>query len=108
MGGVFIVLAAGMGFSTATAFLEMCFGAVIRSYKYKIPLHEELMNELKFLIRCWGLTKPVRTSSEEDNVDGDGGNRKADDEKNGFDDLENDLYNYEPDLTKSNEIKHSI
>lgn len=86
----------------------MSFGAVSRSFKYKIPLREELINELKFLMRCSGLTKPVRTSSEEDNVDGDGGSRKSDDEKNDFDDLANDLYNYAPDITKSNEIKHSI
>lgn len=65
VGGVFIVLVTGVIGSTLTAMIEMSFGALSRSMKYKIPLKEELKNEFKFLLRCKGLTKPVRTSSEE-------------------------------------------
>ncbi|XP_077295106.1 glutamate receptor ionotropic, kainate 2-like isoform X2 [Arctopsyche grandis] len=60
VGGVFVVLVGGCVLAIVTAAGEMIFNVAGRSRKHKIPFRKELVDELKFVAKCSGDTKPVR------------------------------------------------
>ncbi|KAK0092608.1 hypothetical protein PV326_001041 [Microctonus aethiopoides] len=60
VGGVFLVLVAGVAVSILYTAWEMIWGVGCTAYKERVPFKRELMEELKFIARCRGTVKPVR------------------------------------------------
>nr|AQN78518.1 ionotropic receptor 12 [Meteorus pulchricornis] len=60
VGGVFVVLVAGVAVSILYTAWEMLWGIGCTAYKERVPFKRELMDELKFIARCRGTVKPVK------------------------------------------------
>ncbi|VVC31772.1 Ionotropic glutamate receptor, L-glutamate and glycine-binding domain,Receptor, ligand binding [Cinara cedri] len=60
VGGVFIVLCSGVGVSAILAFLEMFWKLWKTTTKEKVSFKSEFKDELKFIAKCRGSTKPAR------------------------------------------------
>ncbi|KAI5730902.1 hypothetical protein M8J77_001892 [Diaphorina citri] len=60
VGGVFVVLIAGCGVSFLFSLLEFLWNVRKVAVEEKLSPYEAFMLELKFAIRCYGTSKPVR------------------------------------------------
>nr|QHN69171.1 ionotropic receptor 2 [Sirex noctilio] len=60
VGGVFLVLVTGVALSCFYTVWELLWDVGCTSCKEDVPFKEELVEELKFVIKCSGTTKPVR------------------------------------------------
>ena len=60
VGGCFVVLICGSIFAIFISILEMLLDIYQRSRELEVPFVEELINEMKFFIKCQGNTKTVR------------------------------------------------
>ncbi|PSN42075.1 Glutamate receptor ionotropic [Blattella germanica] len=60
VGGVFVVLVAGLIMACLIALLELLCHICEISRREKVPFREELSAELKFITRCHGSTKRIR------------------------------------------------
>uniref|UniRef100_T1IYW2 Glutamate receptor ionotropic, kainate 2 n=1 Tax=Strigamia maritima TaxID=126957 RepID=T1IYW2_STRMM len=60
VGGVFVVLIGGMGFACVIAIVEFMWNIRNSVKEGRGSLCSELMNDLKFVVKCRGSTKPVR------------------------------------------------
>lgn len=60
VGGVFVVLIGGMGISAVTAICEFLWNARELATDENASFCEELGNEVNFILKCSGNTKPVR------------------------------------------------
>ncbi|KAG4072066.1 hypothetical protein HA402_015565 [Bradysia odoriphaga] len=58
--GVFLLLIIGIAVAVLCNSIEMLFAVLSRSIDNKVPFKEELIAELKFIIKCRGNTKTVR------------------------------------------------
>lgn len=67
VGGVFVVLLAGMGFACIVALLEFLWNIRNTVKENRGSLCSEITNELKFVMQCHGSTKPARKAPEPDN-----------------------------------------
>uniref|UniRef100_A0A4D5RB87 Glutamate receptor 1 n=1 Tax=Scolopendra viridis TaxID=118503 RepID=A0A4D5RB87_SCOVI len=65
VGGVFVVLLSGMGFACVVALIEFMWNIRNTVKENRGSLCSEMLNELKFVIRCYGSTKPVRKNAVE-------------------------------------------
>ncbi|KAF2349519.1 hypothetical protein FHG87_019724 [Trinorchestia longiramus] len=70
VGGVFVVLIGGMGLALVVAIFEFLGECVNISKDDDIPLMDVLRQELRFVLKCKGSTKPIRKKSS-DNGDED-------------------------------------
>uniref|UniRef100_A0A182K4K3 Uncharacterized protein n=1 Tax=Anopheles christyi TaxID=43041 RepID=A0A182K4K3_9DIPT len=60
VGGVFFVLFVGCSFASLFGCCELFCVIAHRARRHKVPFREELMEELRFVAKCHGNTKPVR------------------------------------------------
>ncbi|KAI4498716.1 hypothetical protein M0802_006183 [Mischocyttarus mexicanus] len=60
VGGVFLVLFVGIGFSLIFTIFELVWEVAMKSIKENLSFKEEIMEELKFIAKCTTATKPVR------------------------------------------------
>lgn len=65
VGGVFVVLMAGLGFACIISVCEFIWRSRKVAVEEREPLCVELCNELKFAITCGGSTKPVKKARED-------------------------------------------
>ncbi|XP_066999471.2 glutamate receptor ionotropic, kainate 2 isoform X2 [Anabrus simplex] len=65
VGGVFLVLVAGTGLGMFIAILELLWCVGQTAYREKVSFMHELTEELKFIIKLHGSTKPVRKYNQE-------------------------------------------
>uniref|UniRef100_A0A646QE29 Kainate2 n=1 Tax=Hemiscolopendra marginata TaxID=943146 RepID=A0A646QE29_9MYRI len=65
VGGVFVVLLSGMGFACIVALIEFMWNIRNTVKENRGSICSEMLNELKFVIRCYGSTKPVRKHTVE-------------------------------------------
>ena len=66
VGGVFVVLVVGLCLACIIAIFEMLCNVYETSQRAKVSFRDELIEELKFIIRCHGSTKPVRKYNHQD------------------------------------------
>ncbi|CAL4122174.1 unnamed protein product, partial [Meganyctiphanes norvegica] len=64
VGGVFVVLMGGMGLALVVAMIEFLFLCRDIAQEDEIPFSMVVMEELKFVLKCKGSTKPVRKKKE--------------------------------------------
>ncbi|RZF41431.1 hypothetical protein LSTR_LSTR000145 [Laodelphax striatellus] len=67
VGGVFVVLVCGVFVACFVALGELFYD--VSTKEERGPLREELMQELRFITRCRGSTKPVRKAGSEEEED---------------------------------------
>ncbi|XP_014608313.1 PREDICTED: glutamate receptor ionotropic, kainate 2-like [Polistes canadensis] len=60
VGGVFLVLFVGIGFSLLYTIFELVWDVAMKSIKENLSFKEEMMEELRFIAKCTTETKPVR------------------------------------------------
>ncbi|XP_025421709.1 glutamate receptor ionotropic, kainate 3-like isoform X2 [Sipha flava] len=77
VGGVFIVLCSGVGVAAILAALEMFWTLWKTTSKEKVSFKSEFKDELKFIAKCRGSTKPARKkqNSSADNSKATGSNQ---------------------------------
>ncbi|XP_050428924.1 glutamate receptor ionotropic, kainate 2-like [Adelges cooleyi] len=78
VGGVFIVLCSGVGVAAILAGLEMFWMLWKTSSKEKISFKNEFKEELKFIAKCRGSTKPARKRHSSDSSNPTGSNQYID------------------------------
>ncbi|XP_071445424.1 glutamate receptor ionotropic, kainate 2-like [Hetaerina americana] len=65
VGGVFVVLIGGVALACVIAWLELFWKVAMNSIKNKTPFWSEIKEEIKFVFKCHGSTKPVRKKEDE-------------------------------------------
>ncbi|XP_058983025.1 glutamate receptor ionotropic, kainate 2 isoform X2 [Musca domestica] len=60
LGGVFLVTIVGCVFGIFVSILEMLIGVKQRCDENKVPFKAELMDEIRFVMKCSGNTKPAK------------------------------------------------
>ncbi|XP_018022074.1 glutamate receptor ionotropic, kainate 5-like [Hyalella azteca] len=73
VGGVFVVLLGGMGLALVVAIFEFLGECINISKDDEIPFVKVLRQELRFIFKCKGSTKPIRKKASEagDDIDDD-------------------------------------
>ncbi|KAF7387251.1 hypothetical protein HZH68_012928 [Vespula germanica] len=60
VGGVFLVLFVGIGFSFVFTLFELVWEVAVKSIKENLSFKEEMLEEIKFIAKCTSATKSVR------------------------------------------------
>ncbi|XP_063982898.1 glutamate receptor ionotropic, kainate 2-like [Diachasmimorpha longicaudata] len=60
VGGVFLVLVVGIAVSFVLSILEMLYDVICTSFREKVSFKQEIIEELKFILKFKGNVKPVR------------------------------------------------
>ncbi|XP_047363593.1 glutamate receptor ionotropic, kainate 2-like isoform X4 [Vespa velutina] len=60
VGGVFLVLFVGIGFSFIFTLFELIWEVAVKSIKENLSFKEEMLEEIKFVAKCTSATKSVR------------------------------------------------
>ncbi|XP_053993470.1 glutamate receptor ionotropic, kainate 2-like [Hylaeus volcanicus] len=60
VGGVFLVLSVGVGLSFFYTLFELLWDVIATAKREKVPIKDELIEEVRFIIKCSGTSKPVR------------------------------------------------
>ncbi|KAK3923037.1 Glutamate receptor ionotropic, kainate 2 [Frankliniella fusca] len=67
VGGVFLVLGVGVALAVVLAFAELLWDLAVKRHSGDIAsFRAELLEELKFILKCSGSTKPVKKAKSED------------------------------------------
>ncbi|XP_046399579.1 glutamate receptor ionotropic, kainate 2-like [Ischnura elegans] len=65
VGGVFVVLIGGVALACIIAWLELIYKVAMNSIKNRTPFWPEIKDEIRFVFKCHGSTKPVRKKDDE-------------------------------------------